>query len=482
MKKLNFADVYAKLGFRANPFTVQALRADEMGDRLMVGRDDHVQDVATRLHEAGKITCLDGHVGVGKTSLVNVATFQCFQAFLSGETPQLLIPLNDAFQLSKDEDIEKFCSRVFLKVANGLLAQREHLSNYNLSGPSLTNLNAWLNNPVVQHINASGGGSVSLSVPGFSAGAKGGIAASSQVNTSTGFTQEGLEQLVRTWLDEIFTDQGNGGVVCVIDNLELLESGINARRMLEALRDRLFNINGLRWVFCGANGVIHSLAASNRLGAFLNEPIIDVQNITPGTIGSLVMARLQEYSMENDPAAAENNLPISLKDIESLYVILNFNLRDLLAQLDQYCKHHLSLNKSFDTAEAKSRAFDKWLHKVTAESYHTLSSRLPQDAWSVLDIAMSDMFKGTFGKGDYSAFNSNSTVKITDRSLEKWLGDLVKLNLLSKNIDDSEGDTDGFKRDVFSVTAKGAFVTYARLVKRESHCLIPTSWLRRVHN
>jgi hypothetical protein len=310
---------------------------------------------------------------------------------------------------------------------------------------------------------------------------KGDVGTNNQLNTSTGFSEQGFEQLIRTWLNEIFSVQGNGGVVCVIDNLELLESGVAARRTLEALRDKLFNVNGLRWVFCGANGVLHSLAASPRLGAFLNTPIVEVQNIAPADIEHLLRARLKEFS--DDANAAEEALPIRMADLKHLYSIVNFNLRDLLNCADSYCEHQFSVGALSATEEQKQARFEKWLEKNTTDSYNTLSSRISSDAWAVLDIAMSDTFQGNFGVGDYGSFNSNSKIKITEGTFVKWLRDLVKLGLLSKSIDDdTSGSDDGFKRDVFSVTAKGAMVHYARMSKNETHSLLSVNWLRRVHH
>jgi hypothetical protein len=467
-------DYYSTLGLTSNPFAVQALKADELGKRLMIGRDDEIDQVAQRLHKHGKITCLDGRVGVGKTSLVNVATYECFQAFLAGETPQLLIPLSESFQLSRDENLDAFCATVFRKVANGLMSQIGYLGNYQLSGPPLLQVSAWLNSPIIHQLRASGPAAASAS--GGTANAHNDFPG--HLNTSTGFAYEGFENLVRTWLNEIFAVQGNGGVVCVIDNLELLESGPIARRTLEALRDRLFNVNGLRWVFCGANGVIHSLAASPRLGAFLNAPIMDVGEVAPRAIRPLVQARLEEYLMNADQA--ESCLPIRMEDIEYLYKILNFNLRELLAHLDQYCEHQVAIGKGELTAKQKEQRFSKWLESITVKSYSELSSRIQKNAWAVLDVAMSDAFKGTFGVGDYVQFNSNSKVGVSQSSFAKWLRDLEKLGLLSKSIDDAEDD--GFKRDVFTVTAKGSLVHYARLVRNETESLFQVDWLRRVHS
>ncbi len=475
-------DIYAANGLSENPFLVQALKPDERGVRLLVGRDVELNLVAQKLHKHGKITCLDGHVGVGKTSLVNVAAFICYKAFLDGETPQLLIPVDDAFQIGKDEDANAFCAVVFRRVAQTLLAYRQDLQALGLEPEMAGRIDAWLNSPIVEHLTGALGLTAAAGVPGVaSIGAKADAGTSRQLNTGAGFTEQGFEQLVRQWLDQIFGSQGNGGVVCVIDNLELLESGVQARRTLEALRDKLFSVNGLRWVFCGANGVIHSLAASPRLGSFINTPILDVAHVKPTTLEPLLKARLQEFAMEGE-LDAETRLPIRMEDLRQLYQIVNFNLRDLLALADEYCEHQHSINASPTSASEKARRFAKWLDASTIQRYERLSSRLPSDAWVILDLVMSDEFRGTFGIGDFNSLNQNSKVSISRNTFEKRLKDLLKNGLISKTLDDEPHvKDDGFKRDVFNVTAKGALIHYARLVKQENQGIKPLTWLRRVH-
>lgn len=476
-------DPYATIGLTENPFVVHALSPDERGERLLVGRDDDIRLVAQRLHKHGKITCLDGHVGVGKTSLVNVAAFQCFKAYLAGETPQLLIPSIISFQLKKDGNVDDFCTEVFRGVAQTLLRYADELRHFDLPpGLSLPHLNAWLNSPVVQHLNVNGGAGVSVGIPSVvQVTAKGGAATANQVNQSVGFSQSGFDSLVRQWLNEIFAVQGNGGVVCIIDNIELLETGVSARRMLEALRDKLFTVNGLRWVFCGANGVIHSLAASPRLTAFLSTPVIDVQNIHPSTIPSLIRARLKEFS--SDAAKVEDSLPIDMEDLKHLYFLVNSNLRDLLGLADEYCEHCATAGQPIRIREKKQAKFEKWLQKATVDRYLALSSRISSNAWAVLDIAMCKQFSGTFGAGDYESFNQSSTVSFERSTFAKWLRELVKLGLLSKSIDEEQTDDEGFSRDVFTVTAKGALVQYARRKRNENYSVAePVEWMRRVHH
>lgn len=96
---------------------------------------------------------------------------------------------------------------------------------------------------------------------------------------------------------------------------------------------------------------------------------------------------------------------------------------------------------------------------------------------------MSDLFNGTFGAADYSSFNQNSTVPFKPDTFSRWLRELVKLGLLSKSFDEDQTDDDTYSRDVFSVTAKGSLIYYARRKKAENFSVAPCSeWMRRVHH
>lgn len=458
-------DSYASWGFTHNPFLVTALQADDQGKRLLVGRDNEVMDIAKKLHKQGKITCLDGHVGVGKTSLVNVAAYTCFQDFMKGETEQLLVPCIETFDLRKGESTEEFAQRVFRKVAQTLIDRSEEIRGMSLDMEGMDALDAWLNNPIFD--------SVSTGLKWFVE-----ISSTKGLNNSHGYQNEGFEKTVRNWLKEIFYQRGSGGVVCVIDNIELLETASNARKNIEALRDRLFNVEGLRWVFCGANGVIHSLAASPRLSAFLNTPVVDVANIHPQYLEPLIDARIFEFAPHQDEAY----LPINIEDMKWLYLILNHNLRDLLGLCDEYCENEFSLGKNNHTKEQRKSRFAKWLFKATTDRYNPLSSRLPKSSWAIIDAAMTNDFKGTFGVNDIDALIAASRESVSNEGFKKGLRELERHGLVTRLINgDDESGSDEFKRDVCTVTSKGALVHYARFLKHETTSIADTAWLKRVH-
>lgn len=63
-------------------------------------------------------------------------------------------------------------------------------------------------------------------------------------------------------------------MICVLNNLEILGTSENAKRAFETLRDDIFNINGIRWVCSGAQGVIRGLWRSGRMNGYFCPPIV----------------------------------------------------------------------------------------------------------------------------------------------------------------------------------------------------------------
>jgi hypothetical protein len=474
-----YGDIFGQWNLRSTPFAVEALKCDAKGNRLLRGRDEDIEDVVRKLHRVGKITCIDGQFGIGKTSLVNVAIYRCLQAFKKNETAQLLIPCKVAFQLKEDLDIEEFVRTILCHV---VMTIKEHEATLkpicDITG--FNEFHKLIHQPIFKFESGDVSNSLSVGVPGianFTTGGKGSTGESA--NNTQGFIQAGFESQVKALLERLFTSV-SGGVVCVIDNVELLETAERARKTLELLRDRLLTTQGLRWVFCGANGVIHSLASSPRLAAFLNTPVLDLTNVRTIDLKDLIFARLEEYSPK--PKETLDSLPFGMAQIEWMYEVLNFNLRDLLSHLEQYCEH-VSRNKLQVERPLRDSVFRRWVQDFGQFNYRDISRRISKNSWLILDAAMSDDFKGTFNAGQYADFNRNSRVPVAEETFRKWLRDLRKHDILTQSIPDDNGDEKPeIELETYSVTSKGALIFYYRQKAEENLTLSAHSnWLKRVN-
>lgn len=485
--KTKYGNIFQNWLLNSNPFAVEALKADEKGERLLRGRDEDIEDVVYKLHRSGKITCIDGHFGIGKTSLVNVAAYKCLQAFREEETTDLIIPNKTTFQLKEEIDVDEFANTVLhhviltLKEYEELIYPRCRVAGFHDFKDQINKLHRLISQPIVTLESKEGGGGATAGVPGvlsFTAQAKG--SSSEQLNNTAGFNLVGFESNVKILLEKTFTSI-SGGVVCIIDNIELLETATKARKTLELLRDRLFSTPGLRWVFCGANGVINSLAASPRLSAYLNIPVIDLKYVHPRDLSDLIFARIEEYSTK--PQQTLESLPFDMDQIEWLYEILNFNLRDLFALLEQYCEK-VARNKAQVTKSQKAQRFNKWVEDYGRQLFIDISKRISKDTWSVLDTAMSDEFNGVINAGQFREYYSNITIgNVTKDTFRKWLKNLKKHDILSQSIPDESGvDNSEIELETYYVTSKGALVFYYRQKTDEYLTLLKCDdWLKRTN-
>src|SRR5450631_859150 len=99
------ATIYERWGFQDNPFNTHPLQADERGKTLSVGRVEELAMLTRRIETGPQIPTVEGGVGIGKTSLVNVAAFQLFRDRLMESSSPLIIPCREIFQISADLDL-----------------------------------------------------------------------------------------------------------------------------------------------------------------------------------------------------------------------------------------------------------------------------------------------------------------------------------------------------------------------------------------
>lgn len=425
-------NIYQEWGFKDSPFKTTALPPSELGSKLLVGRDRELKALLRRLYNPPKIVTIEGLNGVGKTSLVNVAAYQAYEAYLDEKSDYLFIPCCQTFQLKPNQNAEAFIDEVLMAVAQTLIdeAKRVNIVYENVKTDSL---NKWLNSPQIQTLQ----GSISI----LAVGGGGGVTA--ETNTSAGFERSGFRKEVLRWLSELFPSPQDGGVICTIDNLELLQTSEAARKLLEQLRDELLTVSGLRWVLCGALGIVLGTASSPRLEGFLNTPI-EISGVDEALASEILSSRIETFAV--DPQ--QLYMPLLSQDFESLYDILNRNLRSVLGRSDNYCQWVADRNLP-DNDIQKHQFFEEWLAIESDSAYRSVINQLRPRAWDVFRYAVS--LSGVFSPSDYEEFGFNSIP-----AMRPHVKDLEDAGLLVSTQD--EGDK---RRKTIQITPKGWLVNYA---------------------
>ena len=380
---------YHEWGFKTNPFQQTPLQADETGERLLVGRTRELRTLQANIETAPRMPTIEGLNGVGKTSLVNVAAYKLFQKYWSGESDQLYIPCRSTFQLSVDTRTDVFIHEVYLAIAQTILSLRDHLISQKIQLDQFAKVDQWLNSPTGNSV--QGG----LSFAGF--GVSGGT---SSGGTNTGFEQSGLRKLIKDWLRIMYPAADDGGIVCIIDNLELLQVAESARRMLEQLRDELFSVSGVRCVLCGASGIIYGVASSPRLAGYLHSPI-ELGGVTEEAARDVLEARIAVFGK----LGTTPRLPLTLDGFERLYTLLQSNLRSTLYIADEYCTWVSGKDFPHEDA-AKNRMLDLYLDEEGGKIHQAVDKQVTPRAWKVFERAVE--VGGAFSPGDFEVFGFNS--------------------------------------------------------------------------
>lgn len=418
--------LYNHWGFTGSPFQTTSLPASDLGERLLVGRATELRSLERKISSPPKIATLEGLNGVGKTSIVNVAAYRLFQRHLDGGEGPLYIPSRKIFQLNPNQDAQSFIDSVLMEVAQTLIEKSEQIRNAGVKLQTQS-VDRWLNSPQLSSFQAG--------VWVIQGGSQ------RETNTSSGFERSGFRKWVLTWLEQVFPTADSGGIICTIDNLELLQSSETARALLEQLRDELFNVPGLRWVLCGALGIVYGVVASPRLEGYLHKPI-EVSGIDDQYAPEILTSRISTYALNPD----SYYLPLRAEDFARLYDLLKGNLRSVLSYADDYCQHVADGDVEPTTDEDKSSAFAAWLNGQCRDAYEAVRQELRPKALEVFHNAA--RAGGVFAPSDFEAFGFNSIP-----AFRPHIRDLEAVGLVVSTQDD--GDK---RRKTIQVTPKGWLV------------------------
>jgi hypothetical protein len=416
---------YGRWGFRGSPFQQTSLPPDKTGLQLLVGRSKELSMLEDRLRGTRKAAVLEGLNGIGKTSVVNVAAYSLYTKHLSGEIAPLYIPCRKIFQLRADSTAAAFIEEVMLEVGQTLIERQSDFLKSS-TRPLTAALDRWLNNPEIRSF--QGG------VYGFGAGVQ------TSQNVGSGFERIGVRRLITEALRTLFPDESDGGVVCCIDNLELLQTSEDAKRRIEELRDELLQIQGLRWVLCGALGITYGFATSPRLDGYLHRPIV-LKEVDKSFATEILTSRVQVFA-----ARKETYLPILENDFDLLYTVLRGNLRNVLSYTDNYCQA-VADGEAPTNPEEKHASFGKWLSGEAEAAHKVAKATLTPTTLTVFKLACDS---GAFAPGDFAAFGFE-----TAQALRNYIKSLETVDLIVSVRDDKDK-----RRKTIQVTPKGWLVNY----------------------
>lgn len=415
--------IYHEWGFKQNPFETLALPSNETGVKLLVGRDKEISSLSRRLDSSTKIATVEGLNGSGKTSLINVMLYKRFSETAKSNVGPLYIPCDTTFQITPDTKSEEFRRDVCLSAAQSLIKYHQHLrSKPGFTPPKEpTALKRFLNSAQVK--------SISAGIAGLSGGFQ------TETNTGFGYEKSGFETAVRDWLNELFPTSTSGGVVCTLDNLELLQTSSNARKVVEELRDTAFAIQGVRWILCGSLGIVHGILGSPRLDGRLHKPI-NIADLSDDFAAEIYRSRIKFY--RNRTSAS---LPLKQVHFVELFDIMRGNIRNVLNEADEFCMWFSDNCEDIGDVQ-DGTYFENWLEDELTNTFVAIQAEIRPRAMDVFETAC-----------QYEVFSPSDCANFGFKdpgAMRPHIKALENTGLLRSSIDDSDK-----RRKTIQVTSKG---------------------------
>ena len=403
-------NIYAGWGFKGSPFETTPLPADRKGVSLMVGREKVARKIIKGLKSSNKFVTVEGLNGVGKTSVINVSVFQAAAEQITNGDGPLFIPCRKPFQLRPDVPAVEFKKEVLFEVAQTLIEARDKLPipKGHIKSPNNPKLNRWLN-------------SIEPAAGGFSTPI-GGVNYSGVPNQSEGFSESGFEKSVVDWLKLIFPNSAEGGMVCIIDNLELLQTSKAAREQIESMRDDVMQIPGMRWVLCGALGIVQGVASSPRMAGYLQNSI-SIDDLEVSHAREIFRKRIEFFHLRQD-----HSLPLTEENFEYLFRVLRGNLRAVLSECENFCMHVSDLHD--DDEAVPNDVFALWFESEIKHAYESSIEFLGKRAMEVFEVACD---KEAFSPSEFEDFGCTS-----GEALRPHVKDLETAGLLVSTQDEAD--------------------------------------------
>lgn len=424
-------DIWSRFGFDDNPYSQETLPATEVGDRLLAGREAQVSQAQLLIGSRGATPTFEGPIGAGKTSLLNVAIYRMYAECINNPAKSLWLPAAETIQPSTDA--QSFETQAYRIILQTLIRHKDDFFRVGLPELDLKSLDSWLNQPQYR---SWGAGLNAWQVGGnFNFG--------KAPNETEGFLNSGFPAAIRRLLEEGFGG-GSGGVVLILDNLEIVGKVSAAREQLDTLRDRVLSVPGVRWVLCGSRGTV-SRARTQRLSGVFSAPE-RIKPLLEDEVVDAVSRRIHEYGRETAVA------PLTPDAFRLLYRVLNSNLRDSMTWAQTFSQWLLAQypNLDFPSAEDRMKLLEAWLTEQ-AENTLATAGQIQNRVWVFFDqlcenggAAPSSELKGTYGF-EHQQQGTNAVTHLSNA------------NLVEREVDPEDGT-----KTINTVTADGWMVYFAR--------------------
>lgn len=381
------------LGYKSTPYSTEQIQMGSGGEKLLVGREAELAAIHKEFVNGVQLVALEGDYGVGKSSLATVAAYEA-STWHEESQDHLFIPAlgREPLELQDGESLGALQKRIYYRIAGALLSKAEQLVADGFQLRGLKAFRLWLTEPAATSWSAG----IGANAPGVGGGSLN-FGKGKSVNTSAGFNDAGVFELINSWITEIFEGRKASGVILVLDNLENLGKYQGALNVFDSLRDGLFRKPGLVWILCGAEGMVRTALTSKKMAGVFHEPI-DILPLPSSQIPNVITARAQILKTRDDA-----QLPVSADAFGKFYDSTGQNLRFSLGIADSYASKITTSDVSDLSNLDADIAFQAYLVGLGNKVVSDLGKKVGPADWRVLRRLI-EKWSGTCSPSEFADF------------------------------------------------------------------------------
>lgn len=389
-------------GLEDNPYDSRPLVISKNDRKLFVGRKDELVALNTLVSSPkGGIVIVEGEVGVGKTSFVNIFQYEKW-------TKSKFLPSFEKVELEENINPTHFMLSVFSNMIHNL----ERVEEENGDGASKLKkyeIHQKAKSLVARNIQTAWAGEVTIM------GTGGGLSREKKTTEPLAVLLPSILSVMNEWTNFVTSKMGYSAIFVPVNNLDMI-SDDTIIEFLNRLRDTLIDRPAVWWILIGKPGLFSLLEAkAHRVSEIVTGGPIMLKSLTLEKIHELIDVRLDNLKISKKVRPI---VPNEVVDI--LYEVSKGEARYILKRISDIIFRFktkfptekeipLQVAKEMLIEMAKQRIDDTKISKNEIEKLEKMAS------------------KGKFQTKDYGNFNLK-----TAQALQYFVNKFSKLGLVTR--------------------------------------------------
>lgn len=375
---------WEKLGLKDNPYDFKPLGINEIGRKLFVGRTNELKKINSLISgNKGGIIIVEGVIGVGKTSFVNIFQYGKWQN-------EKILPSFRKIELPQNIDSINFILSVF---SNMLFSMEDVLDSKLLKKYSE---HSAAKSYVAKTIESGLGGSFSI------LGTGGGVSKQKTISQPSSVLLPTILTTLDKWIKFVIEKTKFDAIIIPIDNFDIIDEK-TIISFLNLMRDTLLDRQHVWWIIVGQKG-LSSLIEKDapRVSEVITGKPIVLEPFSLKEINEMIKLR---YKILKKSEEVKEIVPNKIIDI--LYQVSNGESRYILKRITDMI---LAFMSEFPSAKkiplnvAKKMLYDDAKTRIENADLTARKSSILQKMASV----------GTFQPKDYKKLSLNNAPAVLD--------------------------------------------------------------------